>query len=59
MSTNKNIHGSGTPPVKDKDKDKQVKYGPDPVIAIAEFFERRERRRKPRVLSNISKRYKK
>jgi len=55
MSISKNIHDSDTLP----DKDKQVKYGPDPVIAIADFFEAVDRRRKPRVKSNVSRRYKK
>ena len=63
MSTHKTIHGSGTGPVNDEDKDtdkpEEPKFGPDPVIAIAEFFERRERHRKPRVLTSFSRRNKK
>ena len=62
MSILKKIHGGGTGPVndeEDKDKDKTgPKYGKDPILEIAEFFDRLDshRPRKPRVKTSFSRR---
>lgn len=55
MTNSKNVSGAGSGPVDDEDKEKKPKLEKDPILAMAEFFDRLDRHRPltPRVLTSF------
>ena len=55
MSKSKNVHGGGSDTIPEKDKEAEPKFGKDPILAMAEFFDRLDSHRpfKPKVITSF------